>query len=111
MRKEVIAVLLLCAALLTAAEPKSFTPFDANVTPHVQIVNRVEKPTAENSYLYNHYYYETDRVGEAVFVFGLGHLFNFDRVVDEYKSYFRSDPPRSDKYMYRFDYADEIENK
>lgn len=110
MREKIAAVLLL-PSLLSAAEPQTFTPFDANVTPQIQIVNRVKAPTAENDYIYNHYYYETDQFGQAVFVFGLGHLFNFERVVDEYKSYFRPDPPRSSKYLYEFDYADEIQKK
>lgn len=106
-----IAFLLLVSSLLYASEPKTYTPFDANVTPPFQIVNKKKVYTAENGYYENHYYYETNSYGSAIAVFGLGHLFNFSRVVDEYKSYFRADPPRSSRYQYEFEYADNINKK
>lgn len=107
MISKIIFIILLPLSL-SSTEPKTLTPFDANVTPPIQIVNRQNAPTAKNGYYQNYYYYQTDSYGSAIAVFGLGHLFNFSRVVEEYKSYFRADPPRSSKYQYEFDYADTL---
>ena len=104
-------ILILLPLFLTANEPKTFTPYDVNVTPSIQIVNRQNKPIAENGYYQSHYYYQTDDYGSAIAVFGLGHLFNFSRVMEEYKSYFRPDPPRSSRYQYEFEYAESINKK
>lgn len=103
--------MLLAAVSILAGEPKTLTPYDINATPPIQLVNRESRPIAENGYYPNHYYYETDNYASAIAVFGLGHLFNFDRVIQEYKSYFRPDPPRSSRYQYEFEYADSINNK
>ena len=103
-----VYITLLFPILLFATEPKTLTPYDTNVTAYIQIVNKQKPPTAENGYYQNHYYYETNDYGTAIVVFGLGNLFNFDRVIKEYQSYFRADPPRSSKYQYEFDYADTI---
>ncbi len=101
-------MVLFLPILIYAVEPKTVTPYDVNATPPIQIVNKQMLPTAENGYYQNHYYYETNDYGTAIVVFGLGHLFNFDRVIEEYRSYFRVEPPRSSKYQYEFDYADTI---
>ncbi len=104
-------VFIILTLSVSATEPKTYTPYDRNVTPPIQIVNRQKAPIAENGYYQNYYYYETDQYGEALFTFGLGSLFNFDRVVGEYKSYFRPSPMRSSKYQYEFEYADTINRK
>ncbi len=104
-------VLMMLTLFLSANEPKTFTPYDINVTPPIQIVNRQKAPIAENGYYQSHYSYQTSNYGSAIAVFGLGHLFNFSRVIEEYKSYFRPDPPRSSRYQYEFEYADSINKK
>jgi hypothetical protein len=68
MRETVITFLLL-PLLLSASEPKTLTPYDLNVTPPIQIVNRLKAPIAENGYYQNHYYYETNQYAGAIFVF------------------------------------------
>jgi len=67
-------------------------------------------PTApqNDTFVYQGSYYETENPGTALLTFGLGHLFNYDKVIAEYKRYFRADGPRSSKYKYKFDYADSI---
>ena len=67
-------------------------------------------PTAPDAdeFQYHGPYVETDDAGSALITFGLGHLFNYDKVVAEYRSYFRPDGPRSSKYKYKFDYAESI---
>ena len=61
-----------------------------------------------DGFQYQNSYQEQGNPGSSLITFGLGHLFNYDRVIEEYKSYFRPEAPHSSKYKYKFDYADSI---
>ena len=61
-----------------------------------------------DGFQYQGSYQEQSNPGSSLITFGLGHLFNYDRVIAEYQSYFRPDTPHSSKYKYKFDYADSI---